>query len=671
VDKEAIPMELKYFVLLIGAMLSFSLVTAADLTVSGDLTVGSTPIVSIDRGTSVNARLLQSPTLQIPPRVLGNLGTLYLKRNTIGFLPQSATTNWGGGSTITDVEVYLDPLKYSVGDVMYFQGLKIGPWLVLEGLTNDYVSITVAGTVVPGVPQNVVASDGNEQIKITWNALAPAPEYYYVYRRLNSAQNWENIGETIKDETYFTDTEATLGQSFEYAVIAKGNSQLSNVDIGSVSSTKGMKWSHKYHMFIDPFEIGDSGSKLFANSFSTFWVESFLFSTTDSNPPTPIFTVNNYPPTMHNFMGRGVAARYAGVYANPTMADYPNSGYGQYSANFRRYDGSSNNPTFEYISPDATLCCNGQPQTEGAWVSDDGSKIISFMPTTNSKTRLVTFDSTGAITKDHTFDFKVVGWWPNYAFSGDGSHVALGNSPNYWNMKLVNTNTGAIVLDKSITSGYIYDVSLDYAGSRMAVALGGDSSSTAVRVYETPFASSNEYDLFIPTSHPLLTQHQGQVSLSDDGTKLAYAYSGVFVTGAKRGGVLLWDITNLQNPILLVDNTFETNPVTAILYHQWIDELAISADGNRFVVGLWGDGTSESSNVRVFESGINDPIAEFNTPIVDKPNSWMNGVQVNKVTTTVHHVDISPDGTRIAAGIKGSHANTLGGFKEVNVYHVA
>ena len=674
-------MGIKYFALLLGILISLGFgigsVVAADLTVSGDSSVGSVVTVSIDRGTSGGARLLQSPFLLQPPRILGNLGTLYLDRSTIEFLPQSVTTNWGGGSTITDVEVYIDPLEYSVGDIMYFQGLKIGPWLVLEGFTSDYINVTVVGNGVPSVPQNVVASDGNEQVKITWDAptSGTGPEYYYVYRSPTTdfLSDGVLIGETIGTETYFVDTEATLGQTWQYAVIAKGNSQLSNIDQGSVSSTEGMKWSYNYHMFIDPFEIGDGGSTLFANSFSTFFVESFLFSTSDSNPPTPLFTYNNYPPIMHNFMGRGLAARYAEVYADPTMADLPSTGYNYYSANFRRYEGISNNSIFEYVSPDATLCCNGNPQTEGAWISDDGTKIISFMPAQQSKTRLVTFDPTGTIIYDNMLDFAVKGWTPQYVFSGDGSRVVFANAE--WsnkNLKIVDTVTGTTVLDTYVTgTNYIYDVANDYSGSRTAVAMMSDGTQPVVKIYDDPFSASNEYTLTLPVSHQASSTHYGgQVALSDDGTKLAYSYSTLF-TGSKRVGALLWDITNPASPTLLVDHMTETNPVTPIPYNQYVSELAVSADGDRFVIGLWGDGTSETPNIRVFEAGMNDPVAQFYTPIIHAYGSSINGVTAGKVTATTRNVAISPDGTRVAAGIKAGHANIMAGFREVNVYHVA
>ncbi|MBT3642995.1 hypothetical protein HN604_00590 [archaeon] len=514
----------------------------------------------------------------------------------------------------------------------------------------------LSGTPIT-TPYNLVASDGNEQIILGWSAPTGGigGGYYEVYRSITSnvAVNGVLIGRTIADETHFVDTQATIGQTFWYGVRVNGNNFISDVEQGSVSSTTGMRWSYETTDVIESLSFGDHGTKLFWSSSLGNNIHARLFSTIDSNPPTPIFTKDTATILSYNSIINVAAARNADVYGDVAFA----VGSGSVYPHLRTYT-SSIQPVFNYTS-----IANTNVYGNGLWISDDGTRNIAFLPTNSTDyfSRIITFDSFGTILNEvvTTQLPSMMSSSNRFDFSGDGSRIAFTTLIS--RREVVDSITGSLVFDDAWGGPSAFqDITINYDGSIMASA---HTVDPVIRIEN--LNSGLESVIYLPATNPNLDLHYGRIAISDDGMRLAYAYSDIDGLGndlSKRGGALLWDISSPQDPILLVNYLFEA-PATP--YQESMVEIKITPDGNRFVYGTRGDGTSSINDkqIKVFEAGQNNPIAEFNLPLGN------NGAEITG--SSPYDVDISPDGTKIAVAVKNGHWTSGNAFKEVNLYDVA
>jgi hypothetical protein len=81
-----------------------------------------------------------------------------------------------------------------------------------------------------------------------------------------------------------------------------------------------------------------------------------------------------------------------------------------------------------------------------------------------------------------------------------------------------------------------------------------------------------------------------------------------------------------------------------------VSDMALSANGDRFVVGLWGDEAGLAPELRFYVRGRDTPIVTYNYP------------------GSVNEVDISADGHRVAVASKSTHANTPAGGGSIDLY---
>jgi fibronectin type 3 domain-containing protein len=87
----------------------------------------------------------------------------------------------------------------------------------LNTSTFDNVSVTGASVTIPAAPTNVVASAGNAQVSLTWNASAGATGYN-IYRATTSGS--ETLLKSGVGTTSYADTGLTSGTTYYYQVTA-------------------------------------------------------------------------------------------------------------------------------------------------------------------------------------------------------------------------------------------------------------------------------------------------------------------------------------------------------------------------------------------------------------------------------------------------------------------
>jgi len=552
--------------------------------------------------------------------------------------------------------------------------------------SNSYaVSRVVPGlqdtTSVPTItsPTNLAASIGEEQIKLRWDTPTPGtePPFYEIYRSATQTGPFEKIGETVKDETIYYDTEPVLAQTWYYKILAAGNPAFSNTDQGRVSQTKGKKWMYDSKLNGDHYgfvSIGDSGTKVFASQIGGYGIKTSIFTTSDSHPPTPLNSYDSSTAGGTNWgihlIGNSDAARYTDKFINTRIGKIV--GADQYNGALHQHTPITNPYSFEYIH---TYNQSLPSEYAASAISGDGSTIVSVMPESLTTSKIAMFNSAGTITHETIANFALgtQSTPGGFDFSEDLTRLVIGRGGK--RIQIYDTFTGSMLFQSGFISlGSVLDVSdvaLDHAGGRAAVAYYGESP--IIKLFVDPF-NANEYELTLPVSHNHVPGQfefvRGKLALSDDGTKLAYAYADVPWSPKNRTGIVLWDITDPQNPVVLVDYKIENNDFMGYEAYtqQQISNVEITPDGNRFVVSAWGDGTPYVPHLMVFETGINEPIAEFRTLTANCGGS----IPPRRTYASILDSDISPDGTYVSMAAKETHEfGCFGTTKEINTYYVA
>ncbi len=119
-------------------------------------------------------------------------------------------------------------------------------------------------------------------------------------------------------------------------------------------------------------------------------------------------------------------------------------------------------------------------------------------------------------------------------------------------------------------------------------------------------------------------------------------------------GFNLW-LDNLGVQIMALDVPTKTVTMTdtavgAGTLQNIVSAIKVSADGERFVAGLWGDEANLVADLRFYSKRQNAPIATY-----DHPGS-------------VYDVDMSRDGRRVAVATKAVHANLYLGGGSIELY---
>ncbi|MFH1452349.1 MAG: hypothetical protein ABIF88_04195 [archaeon] len=693
-------------IFLVGIVIVFcsSYCVAADAWFFGNPESGNVVSIEFYRANSNTLEGLMSLSLEQNPINYPTLGTLYLHRRTMEFLPHEVRHNWINGNTTFDF--FVDPLKYSNGDKIYFQGLGVDNYGTPLALTNDYTFITVGGenSRIPSAPINVDASDGEEQITISWDMPSGAviPDKYFVYRSFdaNILENGILIGETVGQEQFFTDTEMTMGTGAFYAVVSKGNKEFTNVDSGSVNRIKGLRWSHYDWFFgiLMSLSIGNNGAYVATSDYlGSSSHRTYLFSLMDINPPTPIYLYGTHPyddyGSTYSFHTYVESAKNADAFADTMVTVFNISGgFEKGHNNFRRYSSTNPNPINEGVAGEISrLFVNGHgTDNSGVFISDDGSKMIQFASSSypagsvglmNISTYSLSDSGDVLLYSAQVYDYIITSM-SSWTFSGDGSKLVVAGpivGPS-WDSKrvlVIDTATGNIEYNAAVCdTGYGYyslvlDVASNYDGSRVAVSCYAAASSyygQAIEIIDNP-SNPTQYDVFVDFDYEGdIPFFWGKPALSDDGNTLAYAYGhGMYEINNRYGGAFMWDISNPSNPVTLTEHHFSNDPELVHEYYLMPHDVAITSDGNRFVAGFTGDGDVAFPNLLVFEKGQDNPIASFYTPLTKR---LIGGTHNEAKATSVLSVDITSDGKKVVAIVADSHSGTGISETYLNTYDI-
>lgn len=266
-----------------------------------------------------------------------------------------------------------------------------------------------------------------------------------------------------------------------------------------------------------------------------------------------------------------------------------------------------------------------------ARVSRDGTRVVAGMLDTTGQLHLRVFGSSSSVPTYQT-TITIGPQMRAFLLSADGTklYIASGSSCQVWDVDQ-HVSLCTFVLMTSLDSHAI-------SGDGSVFTNGGFNT---VNVYERQAAGNYAFTHQMTVPGQAVCTH---LALSEDGSTIAAGFN-------------LWD-TNLGVRIQALDVPSKTVTMTDVAVgagtlQNVVADVAISADGSRFVVGLWGDEAGLVDDLRVYRRDANAPI------------------QTHAYPGSIYAVDMSADGSRVIAGSKAVHANQYAGGGSVDVYAVA
>jgi hypothetical protein len=131
------------------------------------------------------------------------------------------------------------------------------------------------------------------------------------------------------------------------------------------------------------------------------------------------------------------------------------------------------------------------------------------------------------------------------------------------------------------------------------------------------------------------------IDISDDSKTIASGYT--FYSTYLPVRIMALDVPT--------KTTTMTDTVTATgSFQNIVSAISISADGQRFAVGLWGDGSGPVEEARMYARNQNTAIGTVNLP------------------GSVFGIQISADGTKMVSGSKAVHANQFGNGGSIDLF---
>jgi hypothetical protein len=277
---------------------------------------------------------------------------------------------------------------------------------------------------------------------------------------------------------------------------------------------------------------------------------------------------------------------------------------------------SSTSPTPRWTYAFATLITAGSDVA----VSRDGSVVVAAISHDEvNQVDVAVLDAAQGTERSYT-SIDVPGQLHGFDLSGDGTTLVF------------TAGTFAYVFDVATATVLL---STDVATPLDAVSISGDGSVIAfggynwLRVWERSGSTwAPTYTRYVPGSN-----YVSALDVCDDGSTIAYGftYYDTFLT---------LRVEALDVPTKLV--TMTEVAVGSGSLQDVVSDIAISADGQRFAAGTWGEASGAIAELRYYSRSQNAPLAR-----VDLPGS-------------VFDVAISADGQHVAAACKAFHANTLG-----------
>ena len=391
-------------------------------------------------------------------------------------------------------------------------------------------------------------------------------------------------------------------------------------------TTEKVVWTFPSSIGVPVVALGDRGNVVF-NLTPSSSVRLAVLSSYDTHPPVPAWSIGSTPPLG---LIEVACADEADVLV---QSDITQTGPFSNIASLRKYSSGSSTPdwTFDFAPQGAFLI----PVFD---VSRDGQTIVGLVQDpTNQDYLFRVFGPTSGIPTS-AFTLQLAEWGAvDLDLSADGSTLAFsptdqgGTAPQRTYVVDVATQAVAAVLDGELPGvfGSQDGGGVSANGDFVTVVREGPSGIGHLVVHQR-VAGSYQTALDIGVPPPVFPR---SFAISEDGSSLAVGWwdpgdkSRVRVaaydvaTGAQTMGRILGTVTSLNN--------IPTG-------------IAFSADGSRFVVGTWGDGTPATPELAVFSPHQNQPLATFG------------------VAGSVLDVDFSHDGQRIVAGRlpQGKHANS-------------
>lgn len=371
--------------------------------------------------------------------------------------------------------------------------------------------------------------------------------------------------------------------------------------------------------------IGDDGTQVFS-ALGVSNSRARLFSTSDANPPTPIW---EHVQPAYSWQHAVDSAEHAGVHAYlhyeaPSMQG-PNQPV------VRKHSALQGAPDWTWSFPFTVSTPTG-----GVGLSQDGSIVVGWVFQPSSGQLMVAGFGDDSGLPAHYGPVSVLGEPKAVRLSGDGSVLYVASVAR---TTIVDPLTGTVLYQKTNWEGVTSGHAISADGSVFAQVL----PPNRVRVHErsgSGYVQTFAYELEGPNLC-------NQIGLSADGSLLACAFD--FYDSWLEVRIQAFDLAREGQPMVVDDRT-----VGEGIYSNVASALAVAADGSAFVVGLWGDELGAAPELRAYRR---------------QGQAWRLA-STHDLPGSVNAVDISADGLRFAAASKAIHANQMGGGGRIDLYEV-
>jgi len=380
---------------------------------------------------------------------------------------------------------------------------------------------------------------------------------------------------------------------------------------GTIPQVAGPIWTHADGGLLwigSAVSIGNHGSEVFTE-YDLNNEHTELFSCFDTNPPTALWTDvtstgsddhhvasvdnGNVHVTIHTTAGVCALTKYTSMSAGAPDWTY----------------------SFPLAASPARVGISRDGQTIVALASTPATSSVDiavFTPASNVPVSYTTVPLGGTNNAVRGFDL-----------SADGStlYFSAGGTP-----------VNAYIFDVAATT-VVFTTGI--GASFDSHAISGDGSVFAygnfgvVRIWEKiAGVYNNTISHFVPGSN-----YCGYVDISDDSSTVAFGFTFYL-------SYLQVQIEAIDVPSQLVTMSEVFSSVGTL--QNIVSGVSCSADGERFAVGLWGDGLGPVAEARLYSKSQNTPLATL------------------ALSGSVFGLQISADGQRAVFGSKSVHANQLG-----------
>lgn len=354
-----------------------------------------------------------------------------------------------------------------------------------------------------------------------------------------------------------------------------------------------------------------------------------IFSNFDSSSPQALINYLHPKTTLHHHI---VGANSTDQIV--TMFDEPIVGSpGLYNVVIRSYSLQNPAGNWSYTWPVQT---NGHDNIE-LMINRDGTKIVAAVY--NIYTNSVDLKTFGANSSTPVLSFStnIISQFRRAVLSADGSRLAIGNNLS---LKVFNTDTA-----QELTS------ILPFINIYRGIAISGDGSVLAfgsdnlVKIYRRN--STNQSYTLANTHNLVAGSYCNLLAISDDSSTLVLAAD--YPNAPENFKKVTVRAIELNTYTTLMEDTLQSPNSTL---QSISSDLAITAKGDKFALGTWGDSLGLVPEVRIYNRNQNVPAQS-----IDLPGS-------------VYNLDLSADGRRLLVASKALHANTVSGGGSVRLYEI-